>query len=154
MHLLCLVPGRNLPKELLGSSRKFQSEVESKHSVNCLKEVEAHSHLLFDLPTRVVFVRICSRAEEISKTYLLRHTEVMGIVLLEPSNPGQSRQSPAELVSVQDTKVGHSNRKFPVTTIPRRKYQTMTGAVHRLESELFLLDVELEHVLGVVLPVP
>ena len=76
----------------------------------------------------------------------------MGIILHEPSHSGQASQSTTSLISVDDTKLGHTNWQFLVTAIPRVEDQAMTRAVHRLQCPLFLLNVENEHVVLVVLP--
>lgn len=77
----------------------------------------------------------------------------MSIILLEPPDPGQSSQSSRRFIPMQNTKVCHPNWELSVTPIPRSENQTMSWTIHRLESEFLLLDLELEHVVGVILPV-
>lgn len=86
-------------------------------------------------------------------THLIRGTEDVCIVLHEPSHPGQPAQSSTSLVPVQNTELGHPQRQLFVTPLPRVKDQTVSGAVHGLDGELFLVDREAEHVFGVILPV-
>lgn len=81
------------------------------------------------------------------------HAEVVSIVLLEPPDPRQSTQGTTRLVPVQDTEVGHPDRELSVRAVARGKDQGVRRAVHRLERERLLLDIELEHVFGIVLPV-
>jgi len=78
---------------------------------------------------------------------------VVRVVLLEPANARQARQGAARLVAVQDAKVGHADRQLAVRAVARRKDEAVRRAVHGLERERLLLHVELEHVVGVVLPV-
>jgi hypothetical protein len=87
-------------------------------------------------------------------TYLIGRAEMMRIILHESPDSGQSTQCAARLISVQNTKLGHPNRQLLVRSLSRVKDEGVTGTVHRLQGKLFLVDVELEHVFGVVLPVP
>lgn len=81
------------------------------------------------------------------------HAEHMGIVLHEPPHTSQAGERTRGFVSMNDTELGHSDRQLLVTTIPRVEDDTVAGAVHGFESPFFLLDIESEHVLPVVLPV-
>jgi len=42
--------------------------------------------------------------------YLVGSTEDVGIILLEPSHSGEARQSPGQLVTMENTKVSHTER--------------------------------------------
>lgn len=53
---------------------------------------------------------------------------------------------------MQDTKLCHTDRQLLVRSFTSVKDQAMSGTVHRFHRELFLVDFQLEHVLGVVLP--
>lgn len=74
----------------------------------------------------------------------------MGVVLDEPPDSSQTRQTSARLVSVQDTKLGHSEGKLLVGSVSRVKDEAVAGTVHRLKRKLFLVDVHQEHVVLVV----
>ena len=76
----------------------------------------------------------------------------MRVVLHEPSDPRQSRQRTGCLVPMDNTKLGHPDRKLLVASIPRVKDDTMPGTIHRFQSPLLLLNIECEHVVLVVLP--
>lgn len=77
----------------------------------------------------------------------------MTVVLLELSHTRKTTQSTGSLVSVQNSEVGDTHGKFPVTTLTVAKENKVTRAVHRLESPLTLLDIKLEHIVLVVSPV-
>lgn len=74
------------------------------------------------------------------------------VVLNESPDSGKTGQSAARLVSVQHTKLGETERQLSVAAFSAVENDTMTGAVHWLEREIVLVHLELEHVLGVVLP--
>ena len=82
------------------------------------------------------------------------HAEYVGIVLHEPPDSRQPRQSSTRLVSMYDTKLGHPDWEFLVASVPRVENETVTRAVHWLECPFLLLDVKRKHVIPVVLPVP
>ena len=75
------------------------------------------------------------------------------VILDETPHTGEARKSATRLVSVQDTKLGESERQLLVRSFSSIEDETVSGAVHWLDGELVLLHLELEHVLGVVLPV-
>lgn len=87
------------------------------------------------------------------KTHLVLGTEDVGVILLELANTGETAQGSRCLVSVQDTEIRDSQRKFSVTSLAVAEEHKVTGAVHRLKSPLPLLDIKLEHVILVVGPV-
>ena len=58
-----------------------------------------------------------------------------------------------ELVAVQVPGLGDAERQLPVAVRAQREEQAVAGAVHRLQAEVVLLDLEPEHVLLVLLPV-
>ena len=49
-------------------------------------------------------------------------------------------------------KVSQPNRQLTVGTDAVVKHQAVAGAVHRLKRKSFLLNVKLEHVVGIMLP--
>jgi hypothetical protein len=55
---------------------------------------------------------------------------------------------------MNNAKLSHSYRQFLVATIARIEDQAVTGTIHRLERPFFFLDVQSEHVIFVILPVP
>jgi hypothetical protein len=75
------------------------------------------------------------------------------IVLDKSPDSGQTTQGSACLVSVQDTKLGETERKLFVTPFSGVENESVTGTVHWLDSKFLLIDLELEHVFRVVLPV-
>jgi hypothetical protein len=75
------------------------------------------------------------------------------IILDESPDSGQTTQGSACLVSVQDTKLGETERKLFVTPFSGVENESVTGTVHWLDGELLLIDLKLEHVFRVVLPV-
>lgn len=77
----------------------------------------------------------------------------MRIVLHESSYSCQPAERTRRLVAVQDGKLCHANRQLPVGAILCVEDDTVARAVHRLDCPLLLLDVEVEHVFLVVLPV-
>ena len=54
---------------------------------------------------------------------------------------------------MQNTELGKSQRQLLVGSFPGVEDQTMTGTIHRLQREGVFIDLQLEHVLGVILPV-
>jgi hypothetical protein len=87
-----------------------------------------------------------------SRTDLVGCTEDVCVILHEPSHSGQTAQCSAGFVSVQNTEFGHPQGQFLVTSLSGVEDQTMSGTVHGLDGELFLVDRHAEHVIGVVLP--
>ncbi len=77
----------------------------------------------------------------------------MGVVLLEAAHASQSAQRARQLVAMQHAKVSVSERELSPRAGSRGEHQTVAGTVHGLEGVFLLLHLELEHVLGVVLPV-
>lgn len=128
---LCFFPRFELAEVLFRTCRKLELELKAKLAVHVLQKVEADGHLVFEL---------------------FGHAEVMGVVLLEAANASQARKSSAQLVAVKDAKVGKSHGQFAVRAVAMRKHQAVPRAVHRLETKHFLLNFELEHVVGVVFP--
>jgi len=78
----------------------------------------------------------------------------MSIVLLEASNSGQAGQCARELIAMNNTKIGHAPRKVFVGDDRMGENDTVTRAVHRLQSEHLFLNVEREHSILVVFPMP
>lgn len=76
----------------------------------------------------------------------------MRIILLESSHASQSSEGTRELVTVENTEISNSPWELSVRTLSVAESETVTGAVHWLETEILLLNLNLEHVLRVVLP--
>lgn len=74
----------------------------------------------------------------------------MSIVLLEPSNSGKTRKSSTDLVSMENSEVSHSQRKFSVRSNRAVEHEAVTRAVHGLHSEALILDLEQEDVVLIV----
>lgn len=86
--------------------------------------------------------------------YLCRHTEDVGVILYESTHTRQTSERARRFIPVHDTELRHPDGELLVATVPGVKDETVARAVHRLESPLLLLDVECEHVVFVVLPMP
>ena len=86
-------------------------------------------------------------------SYLILSTENVSIVLLELTDTSKTTQSTRSFITVQNTKVCDSQRKLSVTALPVSEEHKVSRAVHRLESPLPLLNIELEHVVLIVGPV-
>jgi hypothetical protein len=78
---------------------------------------------------------------------------VVRVVLLETTDTGETGESAGRFVAVENTEVGHADGELAVRAVAGGEDEAVRGAVHGLEGEGLLLDVELEHVVGVVLPV-
>ena len=78
----------------------------------------------------------------------------MRIILHKSSNPGETGQSARGLIPMDYTELGHADRQLLVTSISAVEDQAMTGAVHRLERPFFLIDIQGEHIVLVVLRMP
>ena len=89
-----------------------------------------------------------------SHAHLRRHTKHVCIVLHEAPDAGQSSQRTRGFIPVYDTKFGHPDRQLFVTPVPAVKDEAVTRAIHRFEGPHLLLDVDHEHVVLVVLPMP
>mmetsp|Transcript_5240 Transcript_5240/g.11587 ORF Transcript_5240/g.11587 Transcript_5240/m.11587 type:complete len:214 (-) Transcript_5240:1390-2031(-) len=76
---------------------------------------------------------------------LILATVNVSIILLEATNTCKSRKCTAQLVTMQNSKVGKANRKVTVAANLARKHETVTGTVHRLHCPLFSFNVEAEH---------
>lgn len=87
------------------------------------------------------------------KTYLVLGAENVGVILLELAHTGQTAQSTRGLITVQNTKICNSHGQLAVTTLAVTEQDEMCRAVHRLESPLTLLNIQLEHIVLVVSPV-
>jgi hypothetical protein len=55
---------------------------------------------------------------------------------------------------VDDAELGHSYGQFFVATITGIEDQTVTRTIHGFEGPFFFLNVQHEHVILVILPVP
>ena len=122
----------NIAKELLRPGRESQLIGEAKDAVNMLEEVETSLHLRPDL---------------------VGHAEDMGVVLLEPPHPRESCQCARQLVPMKYPKVSHPQREVFVRTCGLVEHYAVTRTVHRLQAESLLLDADLEHIFGIVVPV-
>ena len=78
----------------------------------------------------------------------------MGIILHEPPYTRQPRQRTARLVPMDDSEFCHPDGQLLVAAIARVEDQAVARAVHGFERPFLLLDVEDEHIVFVVLPVP
>lgn len=77
----------------------------------------------------------------------------MSVILLELAHTGQTAESTRGLVTVQNTEVGNSHGQLAVTTLAVTEQDEMCRAVHGLESPLALLNIQLEHIVLIVIPV-
>jgi hypothetical protein len=74
------------------------------------------------------------------------------VILDKSSDSGETRQSTRGLVSMQHTKLGKSERELFVRSFPGVEDKAMSRTVHRLHRKFVLVDFDLEHVFGVMLP--
>ena len=74
----------------------------------------------------------------------------MGVVRLEPSDPGEAGQGSGQLVPVKHSKVGHVDWQVLVEASRLIEHQAVARAVHWLQPKVLLLNLELEHAVGVV----
>lgn len=77
----------------------------------------------------------------------------MGVVLLESSDPGKARESAVNFVSVQHSKISVSDGEVSPGPESGVEHETVSWAVHGLEPELSVLEVDDEHVFLVLFPV-
>mmetsp|Transcript_5067 Transcript_5067/g.9371 ORF Transcript_5067/g.9371 Transcript_5067/m.9371 type:complete len:558 (-) Transcript_5067:471-2144(-) len=84
---------------------------------------------------------------------LVGAAEDVGVVLLEATDASESLESAAELVAVEDAKVGETKGEFAVGADAVAEHEAMARAVHGLEPKLLLLDIKAEHVFAVVVGV-
>lgn len=132
-RLFRLFPHFNIPNKLVWIPRAEQQlELESKSLIDLAQEIKTPNQFLLDL---------------------IRPTKNMRIVLLESPYPSQPRQSPAGLIPMQHSKVRQTQREFTVGAGGRVKHETVARTIHRLESEILVVDFESEHVVLVILPV-
>jgi len=83
-----------------------------------------------------------------SGTHLVRCTEDVGIVLLEPADSCQTRQSARQLVAMQNTKVGKADWQLSPRPRPMIKHQTgqcMTTNYQNLSIWWVSLVTKLQH---------
>ena len=130
--LFSLIPDLNVAEELLRAGGERHGEAKAKDGVDVLEEVKGTLDLLFDL---------------------LRGAEDVGIILLEPADTGEAGEGPAELIAVEDSKVGQPERELAVRAGAEAEHEAVARAVHGLEGKLLALNVKAKHVLLVVLPV-
>jgi hypothetical protein len=148
----CHVPALYRAEIVLGTRRQLHPEFETEQAIDVLHEIEQRLDLGSDLrPRRQPKDASSSHA---SHAHLRRHTKYVCVILHETPDAGQTCQRTRGFIPVHDTKFGHPDRQFFVTPVPGVKDEAVTGAIHRLESPRLLLDVDYEHVVLVVLPVP
>ena len=123
------VPGSDLTHVLLGASRELQLESEAKHSVEGLHKVEEIGNLSLNL---------------------ILTAEDVGIILLESAHTGETGEGTAGLVSVEDTEISEPEGELLVTAVTVTEHHGVGRAVHRLETELLLVNIEDEHVILVM----
>lgn len=74
---------------------------------------------------------------------------MMGIILLESPNPGQTRKGSGQFVSVQSTKISKSNREFSKRSEMFSKHKAMTRTIHGFHSKALIFYFEHKHILFV-----
>eukprot|EP00095_Tigriopus_kingsejongensis_P007932 maker-scaffold169_size292178-snap-gene-0.14 protein:Tk07932 transcript:maker-scaffold169_size292178-snap-gene-0.14-mRNA-1 annotation:"hypothetical protein UV8b_3565" len=114
-------------QELFGAGGQLQVKGVSKSGVDVVEKVQCGPDLLLDL---------------------VGATEDVSIVLLEASHPSEPGQSATELIPVEHPKVSHSQGQLFPGPNSVVKDEAVTRAVHGLEAELLLVDLESEHVVG------
>jgi hypothetical protein len=83
--------------------------------------------------------------KEIKNSHNLFHdlgwvTEVMGIILTESSDSGQSRKGSRELISMQDSEISISDWQVSPASLDIAKHEAMSWAVHWLHTESLSLN--------------
>jgi hypothetical protein len=94
-----------------------------------LQEIKSTSHFLFDLKQKKSIFAVVSA---IGVAHLFHGAEDVSIILLESPHSGEPRQGTGELISVQDTKVGKSQRHFSPRSRAVVEHQTKIRALLRL----------------------
>ena len=84
---------------------------------------------------------------------LLRCHEDMGIILCEAAYTHKTVKLTGFLMTVNDTKLTHTQRQITVGTWLRTVYQNAAGAVHRLDRIIFAVDYSGVHVIFIMIPV-
>jgi hypothetical protein len=82
---LCLVPQFIVSKLISWSGRQVKLKIEAKHSVYIVQEIKAAEHFVHDM---------------------FGAAENMGIILLESTDSGKTRECSCQFVSVKNTEIG------------------------------------------------
>ena len=77
---------------------------------------------------------------------LVRRAEVVGIILLESSDSGESRQGSTNLVSMKHSEISESHGQLSISSQLITKHQTVGWAVHGLHAESLILNLEQEKI--------
>mmetsp|Transcript_377 Transcript_377/g.1430 ORF Transcript_377/g.1430 Transcript_377/m.1430 type:complete len:244 (-) Transcript_377:1000-1731(-) len=131
-HLLGIVPHLNVSNVGLRSCGEEQLEFESKQSIDVLHEFEASVHFVLDL---------------------IGATENVSIILLETTQASHSTERSLQFVSVQNSSLGEAHRQLTVRAFQVLEHETMSRAIHRLQAMNLVVNVELEHIVLVLVPV-
>src|SRR6266550_4368432 len=85
--------------------------------------------------------------------YLRGHAEYMRIILNKSPHASEARKRSASFISMDDTKLSHSDRKLFITSVPRVKDKAVSRTIHGLERPFLFFDVKNKHVILIILPV-
>mmetsp|Transcript_4921 Transcript_4921/g.7413 ORF Transcript_4921/g.7413 Transcript_4921/m.7413 type:complete len:275 (-) Transcript_4921:418-1242(-) len=129
VHRVCqsslgTIPKLLFTKSLRWSGGKFKLVSHSKSGVHFFHKIESPEDLFLDLIFTAVDV---------------------SIILHKTSDTGESSQCTAQLVSVQDTKVGQTKWQVTVRADGIAKYETMSGTVHWFHGPLSSFNIETKH---------
>src|SRR6185436_16502850 len=118
---------------VVGPERELDAYVQVEEVVEVVGVVQARDQLVLNLLARAVDVRV---------------------VLDEVPHAQKTVEDSRELVAVQVPRLGEAQGELAVRMRRERVEEAMARAVHRLEAEVAPLDLETEHVLLVLVPVP
>jgi hypothetical protein len=118
---------------VLGTRRELGANVQAEKLVEVKGVIETAQYLLLHLFGRAVDV---------------------GVVLHEVTNPEKTVQGAGKLVAMQVAGLGQPQGQLAVAMRRLAVENAVARAIHRLETEVAALDVESEHVLAELVPVP
>ena len=84
--------------------------------------------------------------------YLVGVAEDVGVVLSETAHARDSSERATQFVTMEHADVGHTYRQLAPRTRAILEHETVARTVHGLQAERFLLHLDLEHIVRVMLP--
>ena len=129
---LGLVPHRVITELVSWPCGEIEFELETENTIDVIKEVEDTKDFSHDL---------------------VRHAEDVGIILLEPADTSETRESTSDLISVEDTEVTVSDGQLFVGADSVIEHEAMARAVHGLHAKALRLNLEEVDVILVILVV-
>mmetsp|Transcript_41823 Transcript_41823/g.105459 ORF Transcript_41823/g.105459 Transcript_41823/m.105459 type:complete len:239 (+) Transcript_41823:1166-1882(+) len=132
-HCFSLVPDLDFAKEFLRTSGQLEGVEETKLGVDKVHEFQSTGNLAF---------------------HLIHSAEDVSVVLNKAAYASQTTQSTSQLVTMQHTPFGKTKRQIAMRASLGAKELTVTRTVHRLESMLGFLDLDLKNIFLIVRQVP